>query len=119
MPADSVWLGGLAAQPAHPVSARFETHNLGEPEEDAFVHEVTAERRSLRREFEAQAGSAENPFDDSLDASDEDVLVDDSSVDEALSSIELRVETAVVDMRKGKDARATTSEPTRSSEDDD
>lgn len=119
LPADSVWLGGSAVSNARPSPARFDTHSLSEPDEDAFVHEVTAERRSLRRELEPSSASAENPFDDSIDASDEDVLVDDSSVDEALSSVDLRVETAVVDLRKGKDARATASEPVRLGDEDD
>jgi len=119
LPADSVWLGGSVAAHARPSPARFDTHNLGEPDDDAFVHEVTAERRSVRRELDAAAASAENPFEESVDASDEDVLVDDSSVDEALSSVDLRVETAVVDLRKSKDARATTSEPVRLGDEDD
>jgi hypothetical protein len=101
------------------VPVRLDTQGLNEADDDAFLHEATAERRSARLEREAAAASAATPFDDSVEASDDDVLVDDSSVDEALSSVDLRVETAVVDLRRTKDARATTSEPARLGDDDD
>jgi len=119
LPADSVWLGASGPPPHRHVPVRLDTQGLNEADDDAFLHEATAERRSVRLEREAAAASAATPFDDSVEASDDDVLVDDSSVDEALSSVDLRVETAVVDLRRTKDARATTSEPARLGDDDD
>ena len=119
LPADSVWLGASGPPPHRHVPVRIDTQGLNEADDDAFLHEATAERRSVRLEREAGVASAETPFDDSVEASDDDVLVDDSSVDEALSSVDLRVETAVVDLRRTNDARATTSEPARLGDDDD